>query len=108
MVSALFTEISNAMSSFITTLGSGVNAMSELFYTAGTTYLPGHAGASHEGGHGAVGGHGGHGQHEASQIMIADKIIFHKASAGAGAFLPDIEADANHHAHEDQQGQQGR
>lgn len=42
MVSALFTEISNAMSSFITTLGSGVNAMSELFYTAGTngSYTP--------------------------------------------------------------------
>ena len=41
MVSALFTEISNAMSSFITTLGSGVNAMTALFYTESSgSYTP--------------------------------------------------------------------
>lgn len=42
MVSALFEAISQAMSSFITTLGSGVNAMTALFYTAGEsgTYTP--------------------------------------------------------------------
>lgn len=42
MVSALFSEISSAMSGFISTLGSGVNAMTELFYTAGTggAYTP--------------------------------------------------------------------
>lgn len=42
MVSAIFSSITEAMSGFITTLGSGVNAMSELFWTAGTggTYTP--------------------------------------------------------------------
>lgn len=33
MVSALFSEISAAMSGFISTLGSGITAMEALFYT---------------------------------------------------------------------------
>lgn len=33
MVSALFSEISNAMTGFISTLGSGITSMEALFYT---------------------------------------------------------------------------